>query len=37
VGAFLILADQFPNILAAGAVAALLDLLVDEALERIRQ
>lgn len=32
-----VVADQFPHIFAAGAVAALIDLLVDKGLERIRQ
>ncbi len=35
--AILILADQFTHVLAARAVAALIDLLIDEGLERVRE
>lgn len=35
--AILIPADQFAHIFAAGAVTALIDLLIHEGLERIRQ
>jgi hypothetical protein len=35
--AILVLSDKFANVLAAGAVALLIDLLVDEVLERVGQ